>query len=99
MLKPALSALLVLTAAVAAAHAIPGNPAAAAIEFVGSTPCGEDARRFLSISNPSCEQISWELALAADYKAGHGRPFELRARYHMPIPGSPNHLDAGTEIQ
>src|SRR5688572_7221752 len=98
MLKPALRALLVLTAAAAAAHAIPGNPTAAT-EFVGSTPCGEGTRRFLGISNAACEQVAWELALAADYKAGHGRAFELRARYHMPIPGSPNHLDAGTDLQ
>ncbi|MEX2272736.1 MAG: hypothetical protein WD690_14780 [Vicinamibacterales bacterium] len=90
------SALLTLAAAGAAVPAIPGGPAPAVTEFVGSTPCDEPARRFLGISDAACEQITWELALANDPA---GRPFELRARYRMPIPGSPNHLDAGTALQ
>jgi hypothetical protein len=65
--------------------------------FLGSTPCGDEARRFLGISNAACQQVTWEFALAEE--AGSGRPFELRARYHMPVPGSPNHLDGGIPLQ
>jgi hypothetical protein len=96
VLKSVLGALVILLAA-AAVPAVPGRPASPATEFVGSTPCGDEVRRFLAIANAACEQITWELAFADD--SGAGRPFELRARYHMPIPGSPNHLDAGTPLQ
>ncbi|HUF23778.1 MAG TPA: hypothetical protein VMN81_06595 [Vicinamibacterales bacterium] len=74
-----------------------GRAEVASSQFAGSTPCGDEVRRFLAISNTSCEQVTWELALADD--AGAGRPFELRARYRMPISGSPNHLDAGIALQ
>src|SRR5688572_925070 len=97
MLKPALSALLTLTVAAAVTHATSPRPAAAAAEFVGSTPCDEPVRRFFGITNAACAQITWELALAGD--AGASRPFALRVRYHMPIPSSPNHLDDGIELQ
>lgn len=96
MLKPVLLVLLALTAAPAAGPST-ANAKAAGDQFAGSTPCGEEARRFLGITNAACEQITWDLALAPD--AASGRPFELRARYHMPIPGSPNHLDRGIELQ
>lgn len=97
MRKPTVTAVLALTIAAAAAHAIAGNPTAAAAEFAGGTPCDEPARRFLGIRNAGCEQISWQLSLGDD--AGTNRPFEIRARYHMPVPGSPNHLDAGTDLK
>jgi hypothetical protein len=96
MLKSTFGALSILLAA-AAGPAEPGRPASPAAEFAGSTPCGDDVRRFLAIDNAACEQVTWELAFADG--SGAGRPFELRARYHMPIPGSPNHLDAGTPLQ
>jgi hypothetical protein len=96
MLKSTLGALLILLAAVTAPAGL-GRLASPATEFAGSTPCGEEARRFLGISNTACQQITWELAFADG--SGAGRAFELGARYHMPIPGSPNHLDAGTPLQ
>lgn len=103
MLKPTLSVVLILMGASATGGALPGGSgpgdsgldSVAVTEFVGSTPCDEPARRFLGIGNPACEQITWELALT-DPASG---PFELRAVYRMPIPGSPNHLDEGRPLQ
>ena len=95
MLKFALSVVLVLTVIVSADRVTSATPASATTEFAGGTPCGEEVRRFLGISNPACEQIGWHLSLAP----GNAGSFELRARYHMPIPGSPNHLDGGNTLQ
>src|SRR5688572_24838442 len=96
MLKSTLGVVLVLTAAATAAHSIPGNSTATATAFAGSTPCDEPVRRFLGITNAACQQVTWNLSLT-DGPAGG--PFALRARYHMPIPSSPNHLDGGKELQ
>lgn len=98
MSKPTLSVLLALTAAGAATGpAVPGSRPAAAIEFVGSTPCGGAVRRFLAIDKTTCEQVTWELALGS--RSGADSAFDLVARYHLPVPESPNHLDAGTALQ
>lgn len=97
MVKSTLAALVVLTVATAAPHPAPARPSAQVGDFAGSTPCGEQARHFLGISNAACEQITWVLNLVEEaHSAG---AFELRGRYHLPLPGSPNHLDAGHPLQ
>ncbi len=95
MLKPILCAVLILLSLSATGRALPGSRDAIT-EFVGGTPCDEPVRRFLGINTAVCQQITWELSLANDAAT---RPFELRAVYHLPIPGSPNHLDAGTPLR
>jgi hypothetical protein len=95
-MKPALAIIVAIVVYGASAHAIPERPLAEVSEFVGSTPCDEPIRRFLGIANTSCEQITWNLSLST---APATQRFELRLRYRMPVPGSPNHLDAGIEKQ
>src|SRR5687767_8627298 len=97
MVKWTLAALAALTVAAAAPPLTAANPPPQVADFAGGTPCGEQARRFLGISNIACEQVGWRLTLVEEaHSAG---AFELRGRYHMPLPGSPNHFDAGTPLQ
>lgn len=94
---PAVRALALVVIVAAGTVSSPGGAPAQPVTFVGSTPCGSDVRRFLGIPDATCEQVTWDLAFGES--SSTERSFELRARYHRPVPGSPNHLDAGTPLQ
>jgi hypothetical protein len=71
------------------------NAAADAV-FVGRTPCGAEARRFLGIpSQAPCEFMAWNLALSTD---GTSR-VKLGVVYGVGVPNEPGFARGGTAAQ
>lgn len=63
-------------------------------EFVGSTPCDAEPRRFLGITSAAaCERITWRLALSADERRS---TFKLHVVYGMQARNAPGFEGGGT---
>jgi hypothetical protein len=84
-----ISTLLAIALTFGNAH----DRAAADAVFVGRTPCGPEARRFLGLpAKTRCEFIAWNLALST---AGTSR-VKLAAVYGVGVPNQPGFESGGT---
>lgn len=67
----------------------------AADEFVGTTPCDAQARRFVGIAaSTPCERITWRLALS-----GGSSTYTMTAAFGMQMSGGPGLMDGGGTAQ
>ena len=70
------------------------HPTAGRHEFVGSTPCDAEPRRFFGISGTvPCERITWQLALAEKQDRS---TFSLQIVYGMQARNDPGFQNGGT---
>lgn len=87
-----ISTLLTIALAFGGAH----EAAATDAVFVGRTPCGPEARRFLGIpSTARCEFMAWNLALSS---VGTSR-VNLRVVYGVGVPNEPGFAGGGASAQ
>jgi hypothetical protein len=68
--------------------------------FVGSTPCGAEAREFLGglKAEAKCHAITWRLTLATPSSGGGGSTWTVSAKYNIPAPGNPNAMVDGPQV-